>query len=83
MIDAMVQDTSGHLINLESALNKLETCLAEGKSDDEISVGTQTLVKHVKDYKAAAALVKRASAKPKPKPKKSENAKEPDQNGPA
>ena len=84
MVDAMVQDTSVHLTKLESARNQLETCLAEGKPDEEIFLATQSLAKHVKDYKAAAAHVKRASAKPKPKAKKAEEAKEPDQNaGPA
>ena len=70
MVDAMVQDTQSHLTILESERGKLESCLAEGKPDEEISIATQGLAQAVKGYRTAATHVKRASVKPKPKPKK-------------
>ena len=70
MVDAMVLDTSSHLKTLESERSALESALADGKGDEAITLATQKLCQTTKDYKVAAAHVKRASAKPKPKQKK-------------
>ena len=85
MVDAMVLDTSSHLDKLETDRSALESALADGKDDDTVSLATQKLCQTTKDYKAAAAHVKRASAKPKPKQKKltESEAKEPPHGGAA
>ena len=66
----MVMDTASHLVTLETHRSALESALADGKDDETVSLATQKLCQTTKDYKVAAAHVKRASAKPKPKQKK-------------
>lgn len=73
----MVKDTKKHLSIIENSRAKLESLVAEGGSDDAISLATQTLSQDVKSYKDAAAHVKRAAAKPKPKAKTDQQAEVP------
>ena len=72
MVEAMVQDTGAHLENIQKKRDELEAMIAEGKPDDAIHQANQSLACDIKDYKVAAAHVKKHCSKPK-------KAKEPDQ----
>ena len=72
MVEAMVQDTGVYLENIQKNRDSLEAMIAEGKPEVEIHAANQSLAQHIKDYKIAAAHVKRHCSKPK-------KAKEPDQ----
>ena len=65
MVEAMVTDTSVHLGNIQAERDSLEAKMAEGKPDEDISLSVQQLAQHIKDYKVAAAHVKKHLAKPK------------------
>ncbi len=67
MVNAIVKDMATHLSSLEKERGELEGHLAAGGNDDTIALSTQKLVQIVKDYKSAAAHVKKHCAKPKPK----------------
>ena len=65
MVDAMVNDTSSHLETIEAERAKIESLIAEGQSDETISIANQGLAKAIKDYKEAAVHVKKHCGKPK------------------
>ena len=65
MIDAMVNDTSAHLDIIENERASVESLIAEGQSDETISLKVQGLAKAIKDYKEAAVHVKKHCLKPK------------------
>lgn len=79
MIEACVSDTSAHLGTIQKQRDDLEAGIAEGKSDEDITLKTQQLAQSIKDYRAAAAHVKKHITKPK----KAKDAKEPDTSAPA
>lgn len=73
MIEAMVSDTSSHLGTIQKQRDELEAGIAEGKSDEDITLKTQQLMQSIKDYRAAATHVKKHT-----KPKKAKDATGPD-----
>lgn len=79
MIEAMVSDTSSHLGTIQKQRDELEAGIAEGKSDEDITLKTQQLMQSIKDYRAAATHVKKHT-----KPKKAnKDATGPDPSAPA
>lgn len=65
LMDAMVADTGTHLSSMQVKRDSLEGMISEGKGDEDIQRATQELAKAIKDYKSAAAHVKRHCVKPK------------------
>ena len=75
----MVTDTHGHLGKIQAERDSLEAKMAEGNSDEVISIGVQKLAECLKDYKSAAGHVKKQLSKPKKakEPEDGDHAAEP------
>ena len=65
LMDAMVADTGTHLSSMQVKRDSLEGMISEGRSDGDIQCATQALAKAIKDYKSAAAHVRKHCVKPK------------------